>query len=281
MTMARFPQTLFSTQRPFEDYGADDMRSGDISESRLKQEFQLSPVSNVVDPYTLTRLTTFNNPQSRFAGVFGDKRDGPVSVDECARLLFNELQVTSLPFSAYGPYRHLINKMFSHLQTANGAPFRDLLLDMGYRDQIINDNSEFSTVKAIKEVIESYVDYTSRGYPQHKMTSFAENIEKMILPKFTSLIMDKINGLGITVHDVHATRIDILRLDVTDSRWQAKVKYTGQDHFGLDVNDIRKLKFNQFQFFRIWFILQRFNRFGFRPFLTNMEATIDIEGTRR
>lgn len=93
--------------------------------------------------------------------------------------------------------------------------------------------------------------------------------------------MDKINGLGITVHDVHATRIDILRLDVTDSRWQAKVKYTGQDHFGLDVNDIRKLKFNQFQFFRIGFILQRFNRFGFRPFLTNMEATIDIEGTRR
>lgn len=142
MTMARFPQTLFSTQRPFEDYGADDMRSGDISESRLKQEFQLSPVSNVVDPYTLTRLTTFNNPQSRFAGVFGDKRDGPVSVDECARLLFNELQVTSLPFSAYGPYRHLINKMFSHMQTANGAPFRDLLLDMGYRDQIINDNSK-------------------------------------------------------------------------------------------------------------------------------------------
>ncbi|AML58575.1 hypothetical protein AXX16_2878 [Serratia rubidaea] len=54
----------------------------------------------------------------------------------------------------------------------------------------------------------------------------------------------------------------------------------GQDHFGLDVSDIRKKKFSQFQFFRIWFILQRFNRFGFRPFLTNMEAVIDIEGGR-
>lgn len=142
MTMARFPQTIFSTQRPFDDYGTDDMRCGDITESRLKDEFALSTISNVVDPYTLTRLTAFNNPQARFAGVYGDKRAGKVSVEECARLLFDELQVTSLPFSVYGPYRNLINQMFSHMQTANGAPFRDLQLDRGYREQILNDDSE-------------------------------------------------------------------------------------------------------------------------------------------
>ncbi|EMH4161147.1 DUF3289 family protein [Pluralibacter gergoviae] len=37
---------------------------------------------------------------------------------------------------------------------------------------------------------------------------------------------------------------------------------------------------NQFQFLKIWFILQQFNKFGLRPFLTNMEAAIDIEGKR-
>lgn len=56
------------------------------------------------------------------------------------------------------------------------------------------------------------------------------------------------------------------------------MKFTGQDHFGLDTNDIFKKKFNQFQFFRIWFVLQRHDKFGFRPFLTNMDAVIDIEG---
>ena len=166
MTMARFPQTIFSTQRPFDDYGTDDMRCGDITESRLKDEFALSTISNVVDPYTLTRLTAFNNPQSRFAGVYGDKRAGKVSVEECANLLFDELQVTSLPFSIYGPYRNLINQMFSHMQTANGAPFRDLQLDRGYREQILNDDSDDSTRLEIKAVIDKVCDYVDKGFPQ-------------------------------------------------------------------------------------------------------------------
>ncbi|EXU76167.1 hypothetical protein BG55_07105 [Erwinia mallotivora] len=83
------------------------------------------------------------------------------------------------------------------------------------------------------------------------------------------------------MHDVHATRIDILSLDVNEKGWKASVRFTAQDHFGLDAEDIRKQKFNQFQFFRIWFVLQRFNKFGFRPFLTNMGATIEVSGLRK
>jgi uncharacterized protein (TIGR03034 family) len=280
MTMARFPQTIFSTQRPFDDYGTDDMQCGDITESRLKDEFALSTISNVVDPYTLTRLTAFNNPQSRFAGVYGDKRSGKVSVEECARLLFDELQVTSLPFSIYGPYRNLINQMFSHMQTANGAPFRDLQLDRGYREQILNDDSDDSTRLEITAVINKYVSYVDKGFPQSKIAYLSDQVSKKILPKFNSLVMDKINGLSITVHDIHAKRIDIKSLKITRAGWRAELLYTAQDHFGLDVEDIHKQKFHQFHFFRIWFVLQRFNRFGFCPFMTNMEATIDIQGHR-
>lgn len=95
------------------------------------------------------------------------------------------------------------------------------------------------------------------------------------------MIADKINGLGITIHDVYATRIDLLSLEISEKSWRAQVRYSGQDHFGLDVNDIKNIKFSQFQFFRIWFILQRFDQFGFRPFLTNMEATVEIQGSRQ
>lgn len=115
MTRAEFPQTIYATQRVFNDYGADDMRYGDISEARLKNEFKLTNVSNSVDPYTLTRLTAFNTPQSRFAGVYGDIRTGgTVSVQECARLLFKEMQFASLPYACIGPYKYLINKMLRH-----------------------------------------------------------------------------------------------------------------------------------------------------------------------
>ncbi|MBP2195904.1 YPO3983 family protein [Pantoea cypripedii] len=280
MAMATFPQTIYTTQRSFNDYGADDMRYGDMCEKRLKHEFGLIHLSSQVDPYTLTRLTTFHNPQSRFHGVYGGKRGAAVSVQECARILFEEMQVTSLPYACVGPYKHLINKMLRHFQQSTGAPFRDMQLDMAYRERILRDNSDSSSRLAIITGLNTCIDYTNKVLTKQSVDGLGFYIRDSILPKFDSLILDKINGMGITVHDVHSTRIELLNLEIDGNHWRAKVKYLGQDHFGLDVNDIRKKKFNQFQFFRIWFILQRFDRFGFRPFLTNMEAVIDIEGGR-
>lgn len=279
MAVAAFPRTLFMTRRQFNDYAADDMKYGDISEARLKGEFNLSNISSTVDPFTLTRLTAFNSPQSRFNGVYGDaRRGGTLSPIECARLMFEEMQVTSLPYSFVGPYKHLINQMLRHLQQNTGAPFSDFQLNAAYANKILSDKSRNSTLLAIKATLDALVDYKNGGYPVADMGAFEAAIGDKVLPKFDSLIMDKINGMGITIHDVHATRIDLQRLEVSGNRWRAQVKFMGQDHFGLDTNDIRKTKFNQFQFFKIWFVLQRYNRFGFRPFLTNLEAVVNLEG---
>ena len=96
----------------------------------------------MVDPYTLTRLTPFDNPQSRFAGAYGGVQRGrKISVQECTRLLFEEMQVTSLPYSFVGPYRHLINQMITHFQRSSGAPFSDAQLSAAYRNKIISDKS--------------------------------------------------------------------------------------------------------------------------------------------
>lgn len=54
--------------------------------------------------------------------------------------------------------------------------------------------------------------------------------------------------------------------------------HLAQDHFGLDDHDIMKNKFRQFKFFRIWFVLQRFEYFGFKPFFNNLSTTISISG---
>lgn len=280
MAMATFPLTIFATQRIFNDYGADDMRYGDICERRMKNEFCLTHISNVVDPWSMTRLHPFHNPQSRFAGAYPPQTGEKLSPLECAELLFAEMQTTSLPFALIGPQRFLINKMLEHFMRSSGLPFRDLSLDMAYRDKIINDRSINSTRKAIIDTLSINIDYSAKGLPLKNLGDIKSAISNSILPKFDSLIMDKINGLGITVHDVYATKIDILSLDVKDTYWRAKVRFSGQDHFGLDTNDIRKHKFRQFQFFKIWFTLQRFDKFGFRPFLTDMDAVIEIEGGR-
>ncbi|EXU75346.1 YPO3983 family protein [Erwinia mallotivora] len=280
MTNAIFPQTIFTTQRRFNDYGASDMRHGDLSEARLKSEFGLTTISNVIDPYSLTRFTAFDNPQSRFSGAYGGvHRGGKVSVQECARLLFKEMQITSLPFSFVGPYRHLINQMLRHFQRASGSPFNDTQLNAAYRQKIKSNYAIKNTFTVMREAITTFIDYENKGFPQEKVNDLKSAINFSVLPKFDTFL-NKINGMGITVHDVHATRIDILSLDVNDTGWKASVRFTAQDHFGLDAEDIRKQKFNQFHFFRIWFVLQRFNKFGFRPFLTKMDAVIEIEGSR-
>ncbi|NIF34362.1 DUF3289 family protein [Enterobacter sp. Cy-643] len=99
------------------------------------------------------------------------------------------------------------------------------------------------------------------------------------LPKFDRL-QDRVNGMGITVHDTWATHITIKSLTIDNEQYHAEVHYKVQDHFGLDDDDILKIKFKSIRLFRIWFVLQRYREFAFKPFITNMEATIHIIGGR-
>ena len=82
------------------------------------------------------------------------------------------------------------------------------------------------------------------------------------------------------MHDTWATHITVKSLYIDETHYRAEVHYKIQDHFGLDITDISKFKFNQFRFFRIWFMLQRYEKFRYKPFMTNMEATIEITGGR-
>ncbi|CAI1142522.1 Protein of uncharacterised function (DUF3289) [Serratia rubidaea] len=56
MTALTFPCTVFETQKRMDDYGAADMRSGDLTSGQLKTQFRLTDVSTRVAPYTLRRI---------------------------------------------------------------------------------------------------------------------------------------------------------------------------------------------------------------------------------
>jgi hypothetical protein len=53
----------------------------------------------------------------------------------------------------------------------------------------------------------------------------------------------------------------------TDNNYEATYEITLWDHFGLDLNDIRK--FNFWAGFRAWFILQHLR--GYKPFITKVQ----------
>ncbi|MBS0972488.1 YPO3983 family protein [Serratia rubidaea] len=278
MTALQFPCTIFKTKNIMDDYGADDMRCADLSASQLKTHFHLVDVSTRVNPYTLTPITPFNQPHSRFYGMRG--QGTTLTRQECARILFDEFRQLSRLFALYGPYKHLIEEMIGHMQHGNGTPFSSPHLNAALKAQILGDKSEENSSRLLLKIaLNRYIDWVNECYPISKKNELAKAILSGKLPKFDRF-QDNFNGMGITVHDTWATHITIKSLQVDNESYRALVHYRVQDHFGLDDDDIRKIKFNQFRFFRIWFVLQRYNQFGFRPFMTNMETTVEISGKR-
>lgn len=278
MAKLQFPCTLFKTQKRMDDYSASDMRCGDLTEAQLKSHYGLVDVSTRANPYTLTKITPFNQPQSMFYGSRGEGRK--ITRQQCAAILFDEFRQLSSLFSVYGPYRHLIEEMITHMQNGNGTPFRNMALNRALKDHILSDNTSNSTRLRLSETIEKYIDWEGKHYPEKDKNELRKTILEGKLPRFDRF-QDNFNGMGITVHDTWATHITLKSLQVDNDRYRAVIHYKVQDHFGLDVNDISKFRFNQFRFFRIWFVLQRYNQFGFRPFMTNMEATVEITGKRK
>ncbi|WON77653.1 YPO3983 family protein [Serratia sp. UGAL515B_01] len=275
----RFPCTVFRTQRRMDDYGADDMRCGDLSETQLKNDFKLNDVSSKVNPYTLT-LAKQLKLRSYGYGFEADTdlKSKKITRQECANILFDEFRSLSKQVSFYGPYQKLIGKMIDHMQKGNGVPFRDMLLNAALKEQILSDVLGNSTYLRIKKALTKYIDWENRCYPADNKIDITEAILGGILPKFDRL-QDRVNGLGITVHDIYAAHITIRSLQIDNDRYRAVVHYNVQDHFGLDDDDIRKFR-NYSLLFRIWFVLQRFNQFVYKPFMTNMEATVEITGRR-
>jgi len=170
--------------------------------------------------------------------------------------------------------------MITHMQNGNGAAFTSMHLDSALKEQILNDNSpENSTRLILKKAFSVNIDWKNKCYPVNKKEKMIKSILDGKLPKFDRF-KDNFNGMGITVHDTWATQITLKSLQIDNDSYRAVVHYKVQDHFGLDNADILNTKFKDFIFFRIWFVLQRYDKFGFKPFMTNMEANIEITGNR-
>ncbi|WP_261641639.1 DUF3289 family protein [Erwinia mallotivora] len=277
MSALPFPCTIFKTQNRMDDDNAKDMRCGDLSASQLKTHYGLNYLSDRVDPWTLTRRSALDSPRSRYCCNMrptGEK----VALEQCAAILFDEFRQLSRQFSLGGPYRHLIEKMINPMQYGKGKAFRDMSLDRALKEQILQDTSEENSTRILLEkAFNENIDWENNCYPLKKREALRTSVKRGKLPKFDRF-QDNVNSLGISVHDTWATHITIKSLNINNGRYRAVVHYKVHDHFGLDDEDIFNKIFRNFNFFRIWFVLQRYNKLGFMPFMTNMEADIEIIG---
>lgn len=282
------PARIYTTQRGMDDYDAKDMHFGDLSEDVLKERFGLTDISAKVNPYTLTLIP--DNVASQYGGFYPgglteENKPVVVSRDESAALMFDEFRQLAKVFSFHGPYKNIITEMINHMQENSGRPYSSPLLNQALKEQILNDRSEKSSLLKIKNSLSDTVDYEYGFIPKSKENVLFDekgnfkDVNDAVLPKFDRQI-DKTNGLVITVHDTWATHITLESLEVNGESYRAKVQYRIQDHFGLDDGDVLNPLYREFRIFRLWFALQRWNVYGYRPFITEMNATLEINGRR-
>lgn len=245
----KLPCLLFATQHSMDDYGAPDMQYGDMSAGVLRQQYHLRDISARIDPFT--------HPNH----------------NESARILFDEFRDLSDMFAFYGDYKSLARTMITHMQYGNGSVFSDPLLDRAMAEHSsMNNFLEF-----LSERFTQYNMLTSEGKVAISIEEISKQISQTKLPKFNNTL-DRINSLGITVHDIWATNIYLDSFEVKNDSYVASIRFKFQDHFGLDSADISNTFYRSFRLFRIWFILQRWERFGFRPFLTEVNHIANIQG---
>ena len=198
MAALQFPCTLFKTQKWMDDYSASDMQCADLTEAALKSHYGLGYISDRVDPYTLTRRSSMDRPQSMFCCNLRGQGE-KITRQQCASMLFDEFRLLSRQFSLYGPYSHLIEKMITHMQNGNGKPFRNMALDGALKEQILSDKSqENSTHVLLQKAFEDNIDWKNNIYFSIEKEKLYEAISGGKLPKFNRL-QDNFNGMGITV----------------------------------------------------------------------------------
>lgn len=277
MSALSFPCTIFTTKNRMDDFGAKDMHCGDLSAEQLKKDFGLSIVSDRVDPWTLERKK--HQQVSTYPASSSWKTES-ISKQECINILFDEFRACSKTFSFYGPYKENIIEMITHMQHKKGLDFSSSRLDAALREQILTDSSTTNSSRILlQKALSINIDWENGFLPLNLKVKLTDAINGSILPKFDR-IEDRFNGMGISVHDTWATQISMKSLRIEGDRFRAVVHYKIQDHFGLDNQDVLDWKFREFRLFRIWFILQRYSKFAFKPFMTNMETTIEITGER-
>ncbi|ABV14627.1 TPA: DUF3289 family protein [Citrobacter koseri] len=271
------PREIFSTSHRFEDYHIDDMQYGDLDDWDF-YSLGLKDISARVDPFRCLQfdmMTTFNSQALDFGHQQPQGR--PISRQHCADILFDEMKELSVQF-AKGLYSPIIGELIDHFHYGNGQLWFGELLNRAYADVIRGAGTNDVLMKVQKAI-------NGRLYSERQVIldyNFFMELKTAIkrdsrLPKFNRFI-DRFNGLGVSVHDIYAQQIKLVRFQRYAMSWEGLLSFKGQDHFGLGKEDITNTLYKNFRFFRIWFFLQRHRDYAYRPFLTNFSAHVCIEG---
>lgn len=163
-------------------------------------------------------------------------------------------------------------EMSAKFQEGSGGTYSSAILN-----QKVKENSAFLTYHS-NFLNELKLKLKSVNFDPTNMEPIS-----MKLLNFSSL-MDKITGLGITIHQVWSVKAEIKNYFYNKCNYfyGFDLEYTFYDHFGLDWDDIVKHgsdripQYHTGDFFKAWYILQHYR--SAKPFISEIKNSVYIGG---
>lgn len=208
-------------------------------------------------------------PKQVMQGTLNEARNSDASLwRHLEKSFFSLLSTTG------GEYKTVVKEMLAKFKANTGGIYKHKLIDQACADH----KTTKEATNEIRDILSDNLKAKNGKLSNSDLDTIEGDIKKRVkLPKFDD--WDWLNGLGITIHDTWSTHIILESLEVNGNKFKAVIRFRIQDHFGLGTEDITPYKFNQIRGFRNWFVLQRWDKYGYKPFITEFGTSKTIEGT--
>ncbi|HAT6345328.1 TPA: DUF3289 family protein [Aeromonas hydrophila] len=308
----KFEQTIksaFASAKP-------TMWFGSAEKERPKVERPIPQLQPKTDTKSATTykvpVLIYKSPREREKKIDGSKADDMVYGDMTAQQiksmpfllgkLGDDLNIKDLETMSPQPLLHTFREMatfwfsddslkmntlamIQHFEKGKGTDYRNSVLTKEIRsspqtqafsktiiDEVIAQNKQLKG-----EINQLDLSKLMDGYKARQ--------QGFRLPIFNDYITDVPRGTTIAVNDVWAGKAEITKYEKFGNFFKGTIRITFFDHFGLDGPDIGPdpttghiKPYGLLPGFRAWFILQHYDRFAFRPFVTVMEMDYPFSG---
>ena len=192
-----------------------------------------------------------------------------VDIMDYESLLWPQFEAMATTIFAVGDLEENIKSMIAHFKGNTGGDYRNPILTKAARDHELSQKFE-------KEVRESMISAIKKhkGDPTQIKTG---DVTRKTGVRFSSNTDTFAGGLTIAVNDVWAWKVELIDYALDGADFKGTYRVTLFDHFGLDQPDVDK-KFGLLAGFRSWFILQHYDKYAYRPFVSVMQWDSTFQG---
>lgn len=220
-----------------------------------------------------------------FLGKLGDDLNIKDLETMSPKPLFETFRKMAVGYFSSGELKMNTLAMIQHFEKSTGTDYRNPVLTNAVRIHP-------KTLAFSKTIVEEVITQTKQLDGEINQLDLSKLMDGykarqagFRLPMFNDYFKDLTNGETIAINDVWAGKAEITKYEKFGNFFKGTIRITLFDHFGLDAPDIGPdpttghiKPYGMLPGFRAWFILQHYDRFSYKPFVTVMEMDYPFSG---